>query len=59
MDQNNAIAKGNRGGLTQSPEYLANWLTGSKILDVSKPNYQTIARLQMVDRMKQGKPPLG
>lgn len=59
IDQNYATGKGNRGGLSQSPEYLANWLTGSKILDVSKPNYQTIARLQMVDRMKQGKPPLG
>ena len=58
MDQNRATAKGNRGGLTQSPEYLANWLTGSKVLDTSKPNYQTIARLQMVDRMKNGKPPL-
>lgn len=54
MDSNRQVTKGNRGGVSTDPQYLANWATGLKFQDNSKPNYITLARLQAINKAKQG-----
>lgn len=46
-----SVQRGTRGGVTENPEYLANWLLGLQITDTSKPNYINLAEIEQRNRL--------
>lgn len=55
VEPSRSVEKGNRGGITESPEYGLNYLFGQKLLDNTKPNYITIGRLNQLTRMNKAR----